>query len=41
MVKRNRRRTARTTVRMEGTLPGQVAEADFGRLGMIADPETG
>jgi len=41
VVKRNWRRTARTTVRMEGTLPGQVAEADFGRLGMIADPETG
>ena len=41
VVKRNWRGTARTTLRMEGTLPGQVAEADFGRLGMIADPETG
>ena len=41
VVKRNWRRTAKTTLRMEGTLPGQVAEADFGRLGMIADPETG
>ena len=41
VVKRNWRRTGRTTVRMEDTPPGQVAEADFGRLGMITDPETG
>lgn len=31
----------RTTVRMEGVPPGEVAEMDFGRLGMIWDPETG
>ena len=41
VVKRNRRRTGRTTVRMEDTPPGQVAEADFGRLGTIVDSETG
>ena len=38
VVKRNWRRT---TLRMEDTPPGQVAESDFGRLGMITDPETG
>ena len=26
---------------MEDTAPGEVAEVDFGRLGMIVDPETG
>ena len=26
---------------MEDTPPGEVAEADFGRLGLIPDPETG
>ena len=41
VVKRNWRRTGRTTLRMEDTPPGQVAESDFGRLGMITDPETG
>jgi len=29
------------TVRMEDTAPGEVAEMDFGRLGMMWDPETG
>ena len=32
---------ARTTVRMAGTRPGEVAEMDFGRLGFIWDPEKG
>lgn len=30
-----------TTVRLPDTAPGEVAEMDFGRLGMIVDPETG
>ena len=29
------------TVRMEDGPPGEVAELDFGRLGLIADPESG
>ena len=39
--KRNWRRRSKTTVRMADTPPGEVAEADFGRLGMIPDPATG
>ena len=35
-----RRRSART-VRMEQSVPGEVAELDFGRLGFIQDPATG
>ena len=38
---RNWRRPRRITVRMEDTPPGEVAEVDFGRLGLIHDPETG
>jgi len=30
-----------TTVRMADTEPGEVAEADFGRMGLADDPETG
>ena len=41
ILKRNWRKPDRTTVRMEDTLPGEVAEADFGRLGMMTDPATG
>ena len=41
VVKRHWRKAGRTTVRMEDTPPGQVAESGFGRLGMITDPETG
>ena len=41
VLKRNWRRRSQTTVRMEDTAPGEVAEADFGRLGMIVDPATG
>lgn len=29
------------TVRMADTAPGEVAEVDFGKLGLIPDPETG
>lgn len=32
---------SRTTVRMADTEPGQVAEADFGRLGLMWDPQSG
>lgn len=31
----------RTTVRMAEVEPGEVAEVDFGRLGLVPDPETG
>ena len=41
IMKRNWRRPRRTTVRMEDTPPGEVAEVDFGRLGLIQDPGTG
>ena len=41
ILKRNWRKLGTTTVRMEDTPPGEVAEADFGRLGLIADPVTG
>ena len=41
IVKRNWRQGSKTTVRMADTEPGEVAEADFGRLGMIVDPATG
>ena len=37
ILKRNWRRRSQTTVRMEDTAPGEVAEMDFGRLGMIVD----
>ena len=39
--RRHWRRPRRFTVRMEDTPPGEVAEMDFGRLGLIHDPETG
>ena len=39
--KRNWGRRSVRTVRMADTEPGEVAEADFGRLGMITDPATG
>ena len=41
VLKRNWRRVSKTTVRMSDTRPGEVAEADFGRLEMITDPITG
>ncbi len=34
-------KSTRATVRMADTEPGQVAEVDFGRLGLVWDPETG
>ena len=39
--RRNWRRRNPVTVRMEDTAPGEVAELDFGRLGLIHDQETG
>ena len=39
--RRHWQRPRRSTVRMEETPPGEVAEMDFGRLGLIHDPETG
>ena len=41
ILKRNWRKLGTATVRMDDTPPGEVAEADFGRLGLIHDPETG
>ena len=41
IINRNWRRPSKTTVRMADTPPGEVSEADFGRLGMITDPATG
>ncbi len=35
------RKNSHTTVRMADTKPGEVAEMDFGRLGLMLDPETG
>jgi hypothetical protein len=32
---------SKTTVRMAETAPGEVAEVDFGRLGLLYDPESG
>lgn len=31
----------KVTVRMAPTLPGEVAQVDFGKLGLVFDPETG
>ena len=39
--RRNWRRRNPATVRMEDTAPGEVAELDFGRLGLVHDPESG
>ena len=41
VARRNWRSRSRSTVRMVDTAPGEVAELDFGRLGLIQDPETG
>ena len=41
VLKRNWGKPGRTTVRMEDTPPGEVAKADFGRLGLIPDPAEG
>jgi len=34
-------KSQRTTVRMAECEPGELAEVDFGRLGLVPDPETG
>ena len=39
--RRGWRRRQQPTVRMEDGPPGEVAEMDFGRLGLITDPESG
>ena len=39
--RRGWRRRQPVTVRMEDGQPGEVAEMDFGRLGLVTDPETG
>ncbi len=36
-----RAKKSRTTVRMADTEPGEVAEADFGRLGLMWNPQSG
>ncbi|MYC33520.1 MAG: IS21 family transposase [Chloroflexi bacterium] len=41
IIRRNWTRLGSTTVRMEDTPPGEVAEVDFGRLGLVPDPATG
>ena len=41
VTRRQWRKRTRATARMEDTPPGEVAEMDFGRLGLIQDPETG
>ena len=41
IMKRNWGRRSVRTVRMADTAPGEVAEVDFGWLGMITDPATG
>ena len=41
MRRRGWQRRSATTVRMEESAPGEVAEMDFGRLGLIEDPEAG
>ena len=38
--RRGWQRRSATTVRMEESAPGEVAEMDFGRLGLAEDPET-
>lgn len=39
--RRGWRRRSPTTVRMEESAPGEVAKMDFGRLGLMDDPESG
>ena len=39
--RRNWQRRQSGTVRMAESAPGEVAELDFGRLGLVQDPETG
>ena len=39
--RRGWRRRSAATVRMAESKPGEVAEAEFGRLGLVVDPEAG
>ncbi len=41
VARRNWQGRNRRTMRMEESPPGEVAELDFGRLGLMEDPETG
>jgi len=41
VIRRGWGKSSKTTVRMADTEPGEVAEADFGRLGLMWDPESG
>ena len=41
IVRRGWQRRSPATVRMRESAPGEVAEMDFGRLGLMQDPETG
>ena len=41
IVRRGWQRRSPATVRMGESAPGEVAEMDFGRLGLMQDPETG
>ena len=41
IVRRGWQRRSPATVRMGESAPGEVAEMDFGRLGLMEDPETG
>lgn len=41
ILKRGWGKRSHTTVRMADTEPGEVAEADFGRLGLMWDPQSG
>lgn len=41
LARRGWEKNSRDTVRMADTAPGDVAEMDFGRLGMVWDPDSG
>jgi transposase len=41
LARRGWEKNSRATVRMADTAPGEVAEMDFGRLGMVLDPDSG
>jgi transposase len=41
VIRRSWGKSSQTTVRMADTKPGEIAEADFGRLGLVWDPQSG
>jgi hypothetical protein len=41
VLRKGRGKSSKTTVRMADTEPGEVAESDFGRLGLMWDPQSG